>query len=191
MRWVLDAKSDDERQSRVLAVTRAGIDQARTSVRHSELMTNGPEELALIAYVHETLDATEADLDLLIKKKNLEMARSPASTELFDRYLPDAYFMFALLTNIGAHLGPSPFLFYGELESNTVNWDYKGLEVERAFWIAQATKIQLENCALAASVCGWDGIEDLLGRIADLLGPVAIEAERRFIARRDSRRVWI
>jgi hypothetical protein len=155
-------------------------------------MVNGPEESALIAYVQETLDATEAELDELTKSKNLEIVRRPPSAVLFDRYLPDAYFMFALLSNVGAHLGPSPFLFYGELEVNAaINWDYKGVQVERAFWIAQATKIELENCELAASVCGWTGTEDLLRRIADLLGPVAIEAEKRFIDRRDPGRVWI
>ena len=191
MRWVLDGESEDDQRGRVLAMTKTGIEQARGSLAHWERTATGSNDSAMIAYVKQALDATEVDLELLAQRSILKVPSRPDDLDLFDRYLPGGYLRFALLSNVGTHPGPSPFFFYGESDSGGIHWDYRGLHAERAYWITQACHLQLENCDLAAPVCGWVNYEHLLTRIADDLGPIAAEAEKRFTARRDPMRIWI
>ncbi len=197
MRWVLDADTDAEQRSRVLAMTRASIDKARSSLANWEHATPPTQGSGMIAYVRQALDAAESDVDALISEHGLNVPPPPDRESLFDRYLPRGYATFAMTSDVGSPSGPSPFFFYGdsdfsgESETGTPNWDYLGLHVERAFWIAQACRIQLDNYQLAAPVCGWVNHEHVLKLIADELALVDAEAEKRFTTRRDPGRIWM
>jgi len=191
LRWVLDAETDYEQRSRVLAMTRTGIKRARKSLERWERTVTGPQESAMTAYVREALDAAQGDFNAIVDRYKLTVPKRPEIASLFDQYLRGGYVTFALASDIGAHRGPSPFFFYGESDPAAADWDYRGLFVERAFWITQACKIQLENCKLADTVFAWFDQEHIAKRIADELSPVAVEAERRFTAKRDPRRIWI
>ncbi len=191
IRWVLDGRTDGDQRGRVLAMTRTGITHARGALAQWERTATGPQEAAMIAYVRQALDATDVDLDDIVDRDRLTIPERPDLAALFDLYLPGGYLSFALVSDMGAHPGPSPFFFYGEARSGAADWDYRGLHVERAFWIAQACRIQVENCKLAGSVFEWGDQEHVLKRIGDELAPIAAEAERRFSARRDPTRIWI
>jgi len=191
MRWVLDGETETEQLSRVLAMTRAGIDDARRSLAHWDRATHRTQESHMVAYVRETLDDAQWDLDELIDGHGLTLPSRPDSAALFDRYLPRGYVTFTLASDIGAPPGPSPFFFYGESETGTDKWGYRGLHVERALWIAEACWIQLENYQLAAPVCGWVNHEHFLKHVADDLAIVDAEAEKRFATKRDPDRTWL
>ena len=191
LRWVFDAETDDEQRGRVLAMTRTGIKRARKALERWERTATGPQESAMAAYVRQALDAAQGEFDSIVDRHKLTVPKRPEMASLLDQYLPGGYVTFAVASDIGAHRGPSPFFFYGESDPAAAHWDYRGLFVERAFWITQACKIQLENCKLAATVFPWFDQEHVAKRIADELGPVTAEAERRFTAKRDPRRIWI
>jgi hypothetical protein len=189
MRWVLDGATAEEKRGRVLAVTSTAVKRTRRSVDHWERTATGTRSPEMAAQIRQALEATETDLDTLASRNDLIIPRRPENQELFDSYLPGGYFVFALLSNMGAHPG-NPFLFYGGPRSNVLDWDFKGLHIERAYWITQACSLHLENCKIAAPICGWTNYEVVLARIGRELGPLAAEAVKRLNARRDPAGIW-
>ncbi len=189
IRWVLDGREAAEQRSRAIALTSAALKYALSSVGHWERNAVGQDASSIAHHFKNVIIETKTDLADLAKQRELTIPNIPAATALFDSYLPGAYFMFALLSNIGSHALPSPS-FYGDPGTGSLIWDFKGLNVERSYFITQACEIQLATCKLTAPVCGWSGYEDLLARVEERLNLLAEEASKRLRARRDPTGRW-
>jgi hypothetical protein len=61
-----------------------------------------------------------------------------------------------------------------------MDFDFKGMHVVRAYWIAMSTELHLELCRLVAPVLGWQRWEAALDALSSRLQPLAEEAQRRF-----------
>lgn len=185
LRWVLEPIADDEQRSRVLAITGAAVNDCKSALTHWERHTADRGHLQQIAHMRESLRTAQLDLALLAKRNNLVMPNCPSRTALMDRYFPGTYAMFVMLASMNAQPG-YPIVFYGN-PAGAFNWDYTGLDIERAYWLSLAGRLQLETCRLVAEVCHWSGHEPLLDRTEAGLQPIEAETARRFEARRAPR----
>lgn len=184
IRWVLGGRTVDERRGRAMALTRDSLELARKASGHWERVNDDPAGRDAAASLRGGIDNTRADLQDLASRRKVTIPKRLSNTELFDRYLPVGYFMFALLSNVGALPLPFPY-FYVDPATGNLNRGYKGLDVERSYFVTQASQIQLETCRLVAPVCGWSHYEELLSDFEERLSPLAQAADRRLRKRRD------
>lgn len=183
-RWLLEDPDESIRQARAYRRTLNGIEGYRkfgTTLRQVVGQSAETEADQVIAAGQRMKD----DLTTMASQDGVTIPANPGTmSKLAQQYLPEhgGYQIYALLNSSGAHPGASrAFQFYGTPGAG-IDYDFKGKHLLRAYWIAQAIRLHLDVCNLAAPVLGWgQEWETLAERTRDHIGPLADEAERRFI----------
>lgn len=183
-RWLIEDPNEDVRQARACRRTLNGIEgyhQFGAALRRVVGQSAETEADWLIAAGQRMKD----ELTTMASQDGVTIPANPGSmSRLAQQYLPDhgGYQIYALLNSSGAHPGAArAFQFYGTPGAG-IDYDFKGKHLLRAYWIAQDIDLHLDMCDLAAPVLEWGQDRDVLAeQTRDRLGPLAGEAERRFI----------
>lgn len=185
LRWVLEIDDESVRRGRVMALSAASIQRTRRAVRHAE--QNAPSRRMGEGYAHmgNMFDQAAADLEDFARRQTIDIPTTPGdlNLRLFNQFYDEGYAEFSMLSEMGLHAGPTP-LFYLRPSSGTLDYDFQGMHIERAFWMGRATSVQLHSLLLTAPICGWE-CAALVERIASRLDPLLDETRRRLLASRD------
>ncbi len=71
-------------------------------------------------------------------------------------------------------------MLYGRPGTGIVDYDFKGMHYQRAYWIAQGIKLHLSPCQVAAPELSWPEWDAIAENTKGELLPLAEEAQRRF-----------
>lgn len=185
LRWLLEPGEQTERRERAFAITRDSISLFQRIADGFEAAVHADADLRAAApRFRRSVSDMQAALAQIAAEDGLRNdVVLPTRRTLFDRYL-GGYLFFRALSVAGSHPGAAQAtLFYGVPGVGVVDFDFKGGDVERAFWLSEAIELELELCKLAAPICGWRDLEVIQHGEASLR-PLAEEATGRWTERR-------
>jgi hypothetical protein len=188
VRWLTEPGPVEQRE-RALAITRRSIRWVEDTYPHALEQLDETTDIEPLrrrlrnppsaAMLKDLADIAREDGI----RNDVEM---PPRRDLFNKYMADAggYLMFRVLSTMASHPGAlQSGLFYGA-PGVGLDYDFKGLHLQRAYWLADATAIHLDLCRRCGPVCGWRGAEPLLGQLEASLSPLGSEIQARLRARK-------
>jgi hypothetical protein len=181
--WLLDG-DEAEQRSRGYGLTADAIDLLRREGMQWEQLASRDPSAAVYARRYAAAAATMLrDLQGLAVSTGVPIGEKPNRSQLMTRYLPDlgGYPAFAALSNAGAH--PSalqPVLFYSDVRTGAMEFDFQGKNVERAYWMACCGECFRLLLDLAGPVLGWADWPRLSLQRRTALDGLRQEADRRY-----------
>jgi hypothetical protein len=174
-RWLLESSDDGVRRARGYGFTLDAVDQYRKVVR---MLERSPQTRRLAAAEEQM----RRNLTRLAKQDGITVEARPAKlSRLVGQYVPELGSMaYALLSSAGVHPAARGYLFYGWPGTGIVDFDFKGMYYQRAYWIAQSIKLHLGLCQVVAPELGWPEWDAIAEKTKRELLPLAEEAQRRF-----------
>jgi len=179
-RWLLESSDDDVRRARAYGLTLDAVDQYRKVVR---MLERSPETRQLAPRLAAAEKQMRHNLTRLAEQDGITPEARPAKlSRLVGQYVPELGSMaYALLFSAGVHPGAARgYLFYGRPGTGIVDYDFKGMHYQRAYWIAQSIKLHLGLCQVVAPELGWPEWDAIAEKTNGELLPLAEEAQRRF-----------
>ena len=105
------------------------------------------------------------------RRNGVGIEKLPATTDLFELYLPEegGYPLFSTLFRAASHPGAfRPFMFYANpAKGVAVDYDFQGMHAMRAYWLSRSLLLHIALCRLVAP--SWAGRK--AGRLSSTTGP--------------------
>jgi hypothetical protein len=181
-RWLLESSDDDVRRARAYGLTLDAVDQYRKMAR---ALGQSPQTRQLAPRLAAAEKQMRRNLTRLAEQDGITIEARPAKlSRLVERYVPEPdRLAYALLSSAGVHPGAArSYLFYGRPGTGIVDYDFKGMFYQRAYWLTQSVRLHLDLCQLVAPELGWHEWDAIAEKTEGDLRPLAEAAQRRFAA---------